>query len=148
MKKLLFVIITIIVAVVVVVMWPETSSAPTKTEVTQPSAATPSKMPADVTLSMGQEGRIDDLLLTWKEPIEDSRCPTGAQCIWAGEARAKVSLTSGKKTETISMILGRGEAVFGKYKISIVAVTPHPEASGKISQDKYLVTFHVSSAQS
>jgi hypothetical protein len=47
---------------------------------------------------------IQGLRITFEGVSEDSRCPTGAQCMWAGDAAATftTAATSGKRRRTVS----------------------------------------------
>src|SRR5690554_6743820 len=50
----------------------------------------------------GQTVVISGISIKFVEVLEDSRCPTDVECIWAGRARVKVSVSSnGKETEKI-----------------------------------------------
>ncbi len=63
------------------------------------------------------------------EVVEDSRCPSGVACIWAGNAKIKLSVSSGKSDAKIielnSSLDPQSMVVFG-YEISFDTLTPYP----------------------
>lgn len=52
--------------------------------------------------------------------MEDSRCPTGVTCIWAGRARVKVEITSEGKTEEKTLTFGEVRQGEEKTRIYLV----------------------------
>jgi len=55
-------------------------------------------------LKPGQSASIDPVTtLHYVRLVSDSRCPVGAQCIWAGEATIELTLESGKEKQTFSL---------------------------------------------
>ena len=59
---------------------------------------------------------------------EDSRCPEGTQCIWAGNARVKITLAKGKKAAKTFMLNSTTQPntiTFEGYDITFVDLEPH-----------------------
>lgn len=98
--------------------------------------------PEDKAISVGEPTEISGLSVTLNK-VTDSRCPTGVQCIWAGEATASVTLVQGGDTSTIDMKLDAGTVALGGYNISLTAVLPYPKEGVSIDQSDYMLTFHV-----
>ena len=49
-------------------------------------------------LRLGQQAQVGDYIPIFQEVEEDSRCPKGTNCIWAGRAIVKLSVvTPGKQ---------------------------------------------------
>ncbi|NGX83200.1 hypothetical protein [Aequorivita sp. KMM 9714] len=78
------------------------------------------------------------------EVIEDSRCPEGVNCIWAGRAIVKAEVTSNGKTEEVTLIFGEtrpGEEkntnlfTSKEFVINGLTLNPYPsvESTGKDS---------------
>ncbi|WP_271423638.1 hypothetical protein [Aequorivita sinensis] len=76
------------------------------------------------------------------EVIEDSRCPEGVNCMWAGRAIVKAEVTSNGKTEEVTLIFGEtrpGEEkntnlfTSDKFVINGLTLNPYPtsESTGK-----------------
>ena len=53
--------------------------------------ATPSGR-AEVSARLGETVRLGRLAITPLQVVEDSRCPVGVQCVWAGRLRLSVRL--------------------------------------------------------
>lgn len=75
--------------------------------------------------------------VTFKGISEDSRCPEGVNCIWAGAAIAQVEVM-GTTTRPMTLNLattdnkGRNysqSAAFNGYTISLTEVTPYPKSA-------------------
>ncbi|MAZ73074.1 MAG: hypothetical protein CMC70_07980 [Flavobacteriaceae bacterium] len=94
-----------------------------------------------ITLSLGETARVGDLVIQFKEVLEDSRCPTGMQCVWQGRAKILV------ETSEDGMPVDKSEIIFGRLKngetenhtfykrgtttITATAINPYPtDASG------------------
>lgn len=76
------------------------------------------------------------------EVIEDSRCPEGVNCMWAGRAIVKAEVTSNGKTEEVTLIFGEtrpGEEkntnlfTSEEFVINGLTLNPYPtsESTGK-----------------
>lgn len=87
----------------------------------------------DITLGLGQKGTVGDLNITVNSIVQDSRCPIGVQCIWAGEVKVNVTFLRKLKTEAKVLSSIDKPYLFDGYLISITAVT----------RGEYRVTFHV-----
>ncbi len=69
--------------------------------------------------------------------IEDSRCPTGAQCAWAGQVRISVTLADGSAAELTE---GAPAAVSGGT-VTLVEVYPERRKDWAIYPDEYRFGF-------
>ena len=78
--------------------------------------------------------------------IEDSRCPKGTNCIWAGNAKIKIEVGKGGKKETfeVNTTLGPKGATYNGYAIELVSLTPVPKENIRINRNGYVATFAVS----
>jgi hypothetical protein len=104
-------------------------------------------------LSVGQEVSTPDgkLKIKFVSVPEDSRCPTGVDCIWAGNARVvlQVSQTRGKLV-TLELNTNPRDAAdaaegnYGHYRIKLVGVAPYPVAEQTIAPRSYTTTLVVS----
>ena len=100
--------------------------------------------PGQVVALKGGDARVKLVRIT-----EDSRCPQGVQCIWAGNVRAVLLLSAARsRGEEVTLntarqpreIEGRG------YVFRITKVLP-PKISGKkIGPGDYVLTLEVSKA--
>ncbi len=113
-----------------------------------PGATKIAAVDRDFELTVGQSARVDgpSLTVAFNGVTEDSRCPTGVQCIWAGNAAIAVSLTEGSgatSQATLNTTLNPHSARVSGYEISLVGVTPYPKQGGTIPQATYIATLHV-----
>jgi hypothetical protein len=100
-------------------------------------------------LSVGQSASIDgdDLAIKFIDVIADSRCPSGAQCIWQGEVACLVKIThSGTGQEKVLTYPGLtqepSETQFGSYQFTF-SVEPCPEAGKEIEKSEYRLNLLV-----
>lgn len=78
---------------------------------------------------------------------EDSRCPVGTNCIWAGNAKIKVEISNrGRNKQTFEMNtnLGAKGATYDGYQIELVSLIPAPRKNVRINKNGYVATFAVS----
>lgn len=104
------------------------------------------KQQQKVQIHKQKEFSRSNLTVKFVELIEDSRCPEGTNCIWAGNAKIKIEVSKGrsKKTFEVNTNLGPKGAAFGGYQIELVALTPVPKENIRINRNGYVATFAVS----
>ncbi|WP_018620560.1 hypothetical protein [Spirosoma luteum] len=61
-----------------------------------------------ISVGLNQSARLSSGVAVRVDSIQDSRCPTGGICIWAGQARVKLSLSKGSDSTTVGLILEPG----------------------------------------
>lgn len=79
--------------------------------------------------------------------VEDSRCPKGVNCVWAGAVTIKIQVAKAGKTSKIlelSTLKDRETANFEGKRITLIRVTPYPEAGKKIEPGSYVLTLKIS----
>lgn len=72
---------------------------------------------------LGETVRLGDLSVRPIAVLEDSRCPSGVQCIWAGRLRLRAAISGVGETE---LILGQPFALTGGGTLTLVAAAPAP----------------------
>jgi len=102
------------------------------------------------TLAPGQTARIDSegMDIRFVDVTEDSRCPEGVECIWAGQVSCAVEITKNNILNqlTLSDSAGSGDSTgqdFQNYHI-FFSVTPSPAAGKQIAGGDYRLTLTVS----
>ena len=78
--------------------------------------------------------------------VEDSRCPVGTNCIWAGNAKIKVEISNrGRNKQTFEMNtnLEPKGATYDGYQIELIDLTPVPKENIRINRNGYVATFAV-----
>ena len=109
------------------------------------------KLNAPFQLKFGQEALIENesLQIRFLNVTEDSRCPSGVQCIWEGQATVVVQAIKGEIVRNVSLTI-RGEGKDGSdkefdgYEIKLVNLAPYPEAGSGIAPSSYTATLIVS----
>ena len=102
------------------------------------------------TLAPSQTARIDSESMTIKfiGETHDSRCPTGVECIRAGDVSCSVEITKDgiKNPITLTDAAGSGATegyTFQNYEI-IFSVFPYPEAGKTIAKSDYRLLITMS----
>lgn len=72
--------------------------------------------------------------------LNDSRCPNGAQCVWAGNAEVRFIYSDG--TQNSAFILNtlpnfRTDTLVNGYRIKLVRLNPYPQLGTAIKQSEY-----------
>jgi hypothetical protein len=122
---------------------------------TGPSRVVEVSSPAAVTLRIGQEVRVDGILRAKFIGVPaDSRCPANAECVWAGDAAVAMDVGAlgivGPPglgpfcTDTLHTTLDPKVIVCGGYSISLVELTPYPQAPGPIPAGDYAARLQIS----
>lgn len=101
-------------------------------------------------LKVGEKALVRelDLILTFIEVIEDSRCPINVYCIWSGRVTIKISLTGrdlGAETIILSMPESEKKELDG-YILMLLKVEPPREHPDKLTipQSSYEITLKIS----
>ncbi len=103
----------------------------------------------EFTLPAGKTADItgEDLSIKFVEVISDSRCPTGVECVWAGEAKSQMLITlSGSSSEIVLTISGgtssTAQEVFNQYTFNFT-LNPYPEIGQEIAPSDYELVMTV-----
>ena len=78
--------------------------------------------------------------------VEDSRCPEGVDCIWAGRAVIEVKAgKAGATSETLTLSTdGEDKSFeFAGYRIHLEKIAPYPKEGSQIAEDAYTATFKI-----
>jgi hypothetical protein len=92
-------------------------------------------------IKLGQTVSFADapLALTFNDVTEDSRCPTGVSCVWAGRFIAAMTLTRQGAAEQFKLSLDKPVSVHG-YSVQLSAALPAPGKDGAPDLDDYVLT--------
>jgi hypothetical protein len=95
--------------------------------------------------------RGEALRLRFKRVTSDSRCPTGVECVWAGNAEVLIEVSAGgaRGQRTLSLNTNAGqeraaEGTYRRYTVKLVALSPYPQSGRKIRPGEYTATLLVS----
>jgi hypothetical protein len=80
------------------------------------------------------------------ELVEDSRCPTDTNCVWAGNARIKVRVTKNGESEEITLDTNGPKqyaTTADGHSIKLVGLTPVPRSNIRINRNGYVAMFEI-----
>lgn len=79
------------------------------------------------------------------EMVEDSRCPTGTDCIWAGNARIKIRVTKNGRSKVLELNsnLDPRMPVFAGHSFELKGLTPEPRSNIRINRFGYVAKIEV-----
>lgn len=111
-------------------------------------AEAPLAQPFDLKVAGAMRIAGESLTVEFEKVVEDSRCPTGATCVWEGDALARIQLLgSGGERATLNLHTQSSfprEGTFQKFRIRLVGVAPAPRSGSEIPPDSYVATLVVS----
>jgi hypothetical protein len=101
-----------------------------------------------VTLRVNKQKKLSRSKLTIKfvSLVEDSRCPKGTNCVWAGNATIKVKVSNARgesKFFELNTNTGAKGDTLGGYQFTLESLTPHPANNIRIDRNGYTATFSV-----
>lgn len=75
--------------------------------------------------------------------INDSRCPNGVMCIWAGEVSVNIAIAK-PAIDTITLgTNGISTAKSNTYEFQIIDVSPYPDIQKQIAKEDYIFLLKV-----
>ncbi|MBA4072914.1 MAG: hypothetical protein C0497_13905 [Gemmatimonas sp.] len=114
------------------------------------SSGTEPQLGENIEIRLGATIEIPDdtTRVQFTDVTSDSRCPTGAQCVWAGEA---VALFTVGGSQQVSLTLGadasRATVIVRDKQFTIVALKPYPKLNETIAKGDYIATIRFTSAK-
>ena len=84
--------------------------------------------------------RVDGPKVTPLAVIEDSRCPQGVQCVWAGQVRLSARIDLGGGRETRVLTLGQPQQI-ADGMLTLTAVMPPRVKDRAIAPKDYRFAF-------
>jgi len=86
------------------------------------------------------------LRIKFLELVEDSRCPTDTNCVWAGNAKVKIRVRGARgqaRTLTLNSTLQPQSVSYGGYEFKLAGLTPQPRSNIRINPNGYRATIEV-----
>jgi hypothetical protein len=99
-----------------------------------------------VKIKINQQKIVTGRLAIKVVSVEDSRCPTGTRCVWAGNAKVRVRVTNARgaaQTFDLNTNLQPKSITFAGYEIRLTDVNPRPANNIRINRNGYTATFSV-----
>ncbi|MEO6112891.1 MAG: hypothetical protein ABIP07_00375 [Sphingomicrobium sp.] len=92
------------------------------------------------TAGFGQTANVGPLRVRPVKLIEDSRCPSDVQCVWAGRITVQAEIDGGAGAEVAPLTLG-SPLDLGGISVTLVAAEPQKLAGKTIDRGDYRFTF-------
>lgn len=85
-----------------------------------------------------------DLTLVFQDVTEDSRCPDGAVCVWAGNGRIQLGVN--QSIVKLNTTLEPRQFIFGIYAIRLTSLSPYPMIDRRTRKEDYVAALVVTAA--
>ena len=119
-----------------------------------PASVTP-ELDQEVPIGVGEQITFDEagLVIRFRKVVSDSRCPEGATCVWAGNAKIRVVVepligSAPARTFALNSYLEPQQVSYAGYTIHLVSLNPYPHIDKTIERDEYVATLKVEQAAS
>ena len=116
-------------------------------EAAQAAASATVSLDQPFTLRVGRSATVagEGLTVSFEAVPSDSRCPTGVQCVWAGNAVVQVVLSKDGKAfgAELNTSLEPTSVDYLNYNIRLVSLAPYPSSTNPSPQSQYRATFVV-----
>ncbi len=102
---------------------------------------------AEVRVKSKKKFTRSKLTVEFLSVLEDSRCPIGVDCIWAGNAKISVRVRkngSAAKTFELNTTMDNQSVTYEGHTIKLAKLTPHPRANTPPAPNSYRATITIS----
>lgn len=100
----------------------------------------------EITISYKQSIKInDELIISFEDVVADSRCPTYAICVWAGDGEVKLKITKNgvDAYSSLHTFLDPKSTTFENYSIKLKTLSPYPTIDEEIKKENYTIELVV-----
>lgn len=99
----------------------------------------------DVQVQINKEVTSNGLKIAFIELVEDSRCPVDVDCVWAGNAKIKIRVTKGGKSQVVDLeMVTKGMMPnYGNYRLTLKALSPELRSNVRVNRNAYVATIEV-----
>ena len=115
------------------------------------SPAAQTLRPGQLNLKPGESASSPDgsVTITFVEVVQDSRCPSDVECVWAGNIQVLIEVHQGTELQQYTLTLPPLEgdtSVFtlADYTIELKDVQPYPVSTDPIDLADYTITLEFS----
>lgn len=102
---------------------------------------------SNLTLKVGEEKYVSEgnFYVRFDGVLEDSRCPVGYECLWAGNGEVALSFRIKNDWEafTLNTLSEPNQISYGGFVVVIKALDPYPVADQEIDPASYVVTLEL-----
>lgn len=117
-----------------------------------PASAMTVKTGEPFRLTVGQSAQLasGQITMTFVEVAEDSRCPRGVECVWAGQVVVVLDVSeNGQSSGPVKLTLSAARpaamatAQVGGHTVQLMDVAPYPQNGKQIAPADYTATLQV-----
>lgn len=99
-------------------------------------------------LAVGGQANVEGAAITvrFTGVSQDSRCPSDVQCVWAGNATLKLTLTGPRDARsdvTLNTLTEPRAVSFSGHRVSLIGLKPTPQSGTSIPPLSYVASFEV-----
>ena len=96
-------------------------------------------------LPIGRTADNGELRVTLDGVFEDSRCPSGVQCVWAGNASLRLTLATADESEVVvvNSTTTPHMAAFEGFVLGFRDLVPYPSSTEPLDRAAYVATIWV-----
>lgn len=99
-------------------------------------------------LAVGQQATVQGTSITirFTAVSGDSRCPSDVQCVWAGNAALRMTITGpgeARSDVTLNTLTEPRAVSFSAHRVSLVGLKPTPRSDATISPLSYVASLEV-----
>jgi hypothetical protein len=100
----------------------------------------------EVQLKLTELINLEDknIKITFLAVLEDSRCPTGARCVWEGNGKIKLQVETQNNQSTqveLNTSMEPKSTGISEYNLSLISLLPHPKLNYQINPSEYVATL-------
>ena len=97
----------------------------------------------DFEMEFGQNLTIpqESVRIQFKDVLEDSRCPEGATCIWAGNA--KIAILLNETEANLNTYLEPKQSRMSRYTVDLISVKPYPKVGVEVKKEDYVAKLRI-----
>ena len=103
------------------------------------------KQAQEVSVKINTEARVNGVRVRFVELVEDSRCPTDTNCIWAGNATIRVRVTKNGRSKMLVLNTNSDprEVSFAGCSFRLSGLTPEPRSNIRINRNGYVAKIQL-----
>jgi len=114
----------------------------------QPGKAEGIRLGQKFELKIDQQAMIEGegLAVVFESVLDDSRCPEGSHCFWAGNAKIRIKLCKENQTPDTSELntySGPKRSSYLNYEVRLVTLKPHPKPNRAVRPQEYKATLMI-----
>jgi len=149
-KKLLLTIFFLIIIIVMIILYSTSTTSDINNTQKDSLNQINASLNAPFQLKINQTAIIksENIKLTFLNVTEDSRCPEGTVCVWAGQVKALLLLEVNQSShELFNLTLNFNETQSQKtrlgYTVKLLKVDPYPKSNITRNMGDYQATFSI-----